>query len=264
MANSQERPAISEPIIRAVRQKCGFGCVICGLPIYEYDHFVPYSEVLEHKTENLFLLCPMHHAEKTKGLLSDTTYKTYCDNPTNIVNGLSAPYNLHFEGSDMSFTLGECNLIINNLNPEKDELTPLVINNERVISFRIIEGQLLLTIKLYNQDGELLLLIEDNELIYNTGSWDIEFVGRNLKIREAAREIIFDLNILPPGNIKINRGQFYKDGYELIVEDGKMISKSLTAVINNVVNARVLFSFGNCNEELIGLIHNGPLKDDLI
>lgn len=26
------------PIQREVRQRCGFGCVICGMPLYEYEH----------------------------------------------------------------------------------------------------------------------------------------------------------------------------------------------------------------------------------
>jgi predicted class III extradiol MEMO1 family dioxygenase len=31
---------------------------------------VPYSEVEEHEPDNLVLLCPQHHAEKTKGFLT--------------------------------------------------------------------------------------------------------------------------------------------------------------------------------------------------
>jgi 5-methylcytosine-specific restriction endonuclease McrA len=44
------RPKIPEGVKREVRQRCGFGCVICGLPIYEYDHLVPYAQVLSHNT----------------------------------------------------------------------------------------------------------------------------------------------------------------------------------------------------------------------
>jgi len=59
-----ERPAISDPIKREVRQRCGFGCVICGVPIYDYEHMVPHTEVQEHLANNVTLLCPTHHREK--------------------------------------------------------------------------------------------------------------------------------------------------------------------------------------------------------
>lgn len=262
--NSEQRPKIPDPIKRKVRQNCGFGCVICGLPLYEYDHFKPYAQVMEHKVENLFLLCPKHHTEKTKGLLDIATYESYCVNPVNIINGLSAPYDLHFEGSNMKFIVGECNLIINDLNPISDELTPLVINNERIIGFRFFEGILLLTIKLYDEKNNLILLIEDNEMIYNTGTWDIIFEGRNMKLREAARNILLDIDFLPPETVRINEGRFYKDGYELIVTDGKMISKNITVKIKKVENIRVLFSMGNCSDNFIGAMHNGPIPENLL
>ena len=33
------------PIQREVRQRCGFGCVVCGLPLYEYDHLLGWTNV---------------------------------------------------------------------------------------------------------------------------------------------------------------------------------------------------------------------------
>lgn len=56
-----ERPPIPAKIKRLVRQRCGFGCVICGSPIYEYDHIVNWSETHHHKAEELTLLCSKHH-----------------------------------------------------------------------------------------------------------------------------------------------------------------------------------------------------------
>jgi trigger factor len=29
--------AIPEPIMREVRRRCGFDCVLCGLSLYEYE-----------------------------------------------------------------------------------------------------------------------------------------------------------------------------------------------------------------------------------
>lgn len=251
------RPPIREAVKRAVRKKCGFGCVICGLPIYDYEHFEEFSDTQEHNEENLFLLCPNHHREKTNKLFDLESYKKHCEAPLNIQNGISTPYGLNFSGQNMQFILDTCTLIIEDLNLEGDELTPLIINDERIISFRFFDGQLLLTIKLYDNENNLILAIIDNEMIYGTDNWDVEFVGNNLKLREAKRKIIFDIDILPPGTVKINQGNFYKDNYELIVNDGKMVSKNLTAKIGNVINARILFSMGKCSDHNIGFIHTG-------
>jgi len=43
MNEELEKPTcrnIPLPIQREVRQRCGFGCVICGTLLYEYDHIL--------------------------------------------------------------------------------------------------------------------------------------------------------------------------------------------------------------------------------
>ena len=58
--------AIPEHVKAQVRQRCGFGCVICGRIPYEYDHFrVSFSDSKEHDPEDIILLCKMHHGQKT-------------------------------------------------------------------------------------------------------------------------------------------------------------------------------------------------------
>lgn len=59
------------PIQREVRQRCGFGCVICGVPSYEYHHMKGWATVKEHVAEDITLLCDGHHREVTSGLLPE-------------------------------------------------------------------------------------------------------------------------------------------------------------------------------------------------
>jgi hypothetical protein len=62
---------IPDPVKRAVRQRCGYGCVICGLSLYDYDHIdPPFEEAREHLPDDICLLCPTHHVRKSKGLIS--------------------------------------------------------------------------------------------------------------------------------------------------------------------------------------------------
>jgi hypothetical protein len=93
-----DRPRIPSDIKRKVRQRCGFGCVICGLPLYEYDHLVPWSEVETHEADNLVLLCDRHHREKTSGLLHLAKVVEANEVPANLATGLSSPFDLHYGG----------------------------------------------------------------------------------------------------------------------------------------------------------------------
>lgn len=81
---------IPDDIRRRVRQRDGFGCVICGRGIYKYDHFDPdYSEATAHRASGIILLCSACHDKKTKGLLSRETIAAAVANPRCKQTGFS-------------------------------------------------------------------------------------------------------------------------------------------------------------------------------
>ena len=50
---------IPEPIKRQIRQDSGFGCVICGLGIIQYEHVDPEFHLAKiHDPSKMTLLCP--------------------------------------------------------------------------------------------------------------------------------------------------------------------------------------------------------------
>lgn len=62
---------IPDKIKEQVRKNSGFGCVICGVGIIEYEHVNPeFKDCTEHNSENITLLCPTCHSKKTRGFLS--------------------------------------------------------------------------------------------------------------------------------------------------------------------------------------------------
>jgi hypothetical protein len=83
------------PVQREVRQRCGFGCVICGLPLYEYEHLLGWANVHRHLSEEITLLCDQHHKEKTNGLLPIEDVMEANRSPYNLRDGVSKPYDLH-------------------------------------------------------------------------------------------------------------------------------------------------------------------------
>ena len=43
------RPPIDNDIKPIVRQHCGFGCVMCGIPFYHYDHVTGWVVTQAHE-----------------------------------------------------------------------------------------------------------------------------------------------------------------------------------------------------------------------
>ena len=103
VCNSRNIPL---PIQREVRQRCGFGCVICGVPLYEYEHLEEWAKVKRHVTEEITLLCDQHHREKTAKLLPKEVVREANSNPFNLKKGVSKQYDLHFSGKEAEITIG--------------------------------------------------------------------------------------------------------------------------------------------------------------
>lgn len=58
--------------------------MVCGLPLYEYDHLLGWAAVQRHVAEEITLLCDKHHREKTLGLLSNEAVRAANANPLNL------------------------------------------------------------------------------------------------------------------------------------------------------------------------------------
>ncbi len=217
---AQGRKAISRPMKHEVRKRCGFGCVVCGSPFYEYDHIEEYSTVLGHSAENLTLLCPEHHSEKTRGLRTRGQVEWANANPFNRRSQGSSPYPLAYEGSDSRISVGS-NEFIHNIGDVYQE--PLVLNGEPVLQFRTEEGRLLVRARFSDSSGSTILRIEENELSYNTNLWDVEFIANTLVVREAARKIIAKVVFNPPGGLTVERAFFAHDGLTVQVKPREIV-----------------------------------------
>ena len=91
------------------------------------------------------------------------------------------------------------------------------IDDQALFWVRNEDNHLLLTLYVHDSQGRLVLEISDNELVLNTNSWDIEVVGTRITIREAARNILFDIRFRPPGTVIVNRGRFLYNGVKFLV-----------------------------------------------
>lgn len=91
MANTNDHGlprTIPEGVKREIRQRCGFGCVICGLGFYDYEHFAPdFVDATDHNPAGMTLLCPRCNQNRARGRLSRETVAEANQNPVCIRNG---------------------------------------------------------------------------------------------------------------------------------------------------------------------------------
>jgi hypothetical protein len=213
---TKQRTPIPEPTKRAVRQRCGFGCVFCGLPLYEYEHMEEWAQVQRHAESEITLLCDRHHKEKTNGLLPIERVREANRDPYNLRTGVSTGYDLHYSGESCDFKVGGCDFMFSQAQRPATAIV-FAIGDVPLLAFTFEDGQLLLTIQVFNQAGEPVLWIDRNELKYRTDSWDVSFVGQTLTVRQGSRHILFEVRFAPPNVVEVTRGYLQINGQEILV-----------------------------------------------
>lgn len=220
------------PIQREVRQRCGFGCVICGLPLYEYEHMEEWAVVKRHVADEITLLCDQHHREKTGKLLPDEVVKAANKAPFNLKEGNSKPYNLHFAGTEATIEIGSNSFTCKD-NGYGTAMVPISVDGTPLIGLILADGHLLLNLVVFDEYNAPVLHIKNNQLIYSTSPWDIQLVGKKLTIREALKKILFEIEFFPPNRVVINRGRLLRNGIEILIRSSNILVTNNSTLIRN-------------------------------
>ncbi|MDF4597610.1 hypothetical protein P3486_22635 [Vibrio parahaemolyticus] len=217
--NSRNIPLPSQ---REVRQRCGFGCVICGLPLYEYEHMEEWAVVKRHVADEITLLCDQHHREKTGGLLPIEVVRAANKSPYNLREGNSKPYNLHFAGTEATVEIGSNSFTCRDKG-YGTAMVPVSVDGTPLIGLILADGHLLLNLVVFDEFNSPVLHIKNNQLIYSTSPWDIQLVGKKLTIREAHKKILFEIEFYPPNRVVINRGRLLRNGVEILIRPSNIL-----------------------------------------
>lgn len=218
----ENRPNIPEDVKREVRRQCGFGCAICGMPFFEYDHIEEYAGVKEHAADNLILLCPNHHASKTTKKLSKERIKEAKAHPFNNGKTQTSAYKIE-PTKQLTILLGS-NLMAGWRPDINNEYDLIWVNGKSFFTIHSENGWLTVSTEITDKDGNTLLYVERGELIIYTAAWDYIYEGDNIKIRMAPRNIILDLN-LSDKKVEVLKGMFLDKSLDgLIVETETMFN----------------------------------------
>lgn len=190
---------IPPSVKRLVRQRCGFGCVICGLGIVQYEHVDPeFKDARSHDSNAMALLCPGCHAKVTTGMWSKDRVKLAMLSPVCKREGYTREI-FDFEGHPAlhfgSALLTNCP-------------TPIAVGNYPLFSVKPPEepgSPFRLSGLFTDSNGNITLQIVDNEWRAASTVWDVEVKGRRITIREAHRVVHLVLRAEPPEKIVVEK-----------------------------------------------------------
>jgi hypothetical protein len=192
--------AIPAEIKRFVRQRDGFGCLICGSAFYQYDHIEnEYKDAKEHEPEKIVLLCGGCHDKKTRGFLSTAT----------IMAKISAPACLSKGFSWGIFDLGSSapEIVFGTLTAKNVES---LISIDGVSIFSVCPpsvpgGPFNINAIFRNPEDDDNLRIVNNEFQVLGANWDAEVSGARIKLRSGHGVFSLVLRIEPPHRLVVER-----------------------------------------------------------
>jgi hypothetical protein len=210
-------------------------------------------------------LCRFHHGQKTDRLLPKAVVEEANRKPFNLTTGASSPLLLHYSGDEVDLIIGGNSLNIQNLRDE-ERFYPLIIDQMPIVEFRFQQGRLYLGFRLFDEANNLVLKVKDNEIVFDSGQWDVEWVGRTVIIRQALGRIFLKVKFSPPGLVVIERGTVQYNGVEILIGKNYLYNSNNSIFLRNVsvTNSNVCVSFGTSPENLSSILSFPVIRRDIV
>lgn len=193
---------IPSEIKREVRQRSGFGCVMCGAAILQYHHYrPPFPDASAHTADGITALCPTCHTKVTNRRISTS----------DLLKAVNDPHCLRKGFSHDQLALGVPAVVFGNV-PIVG--TPIILE---------VCGRSLLSVSpfglnafFYNKEGAPIAEIVENEWRAFSSNWDVETVGQRTTIRNERADIALVFRIEPPATVVIELLNMYYHRLHLI------------------------------------------------
>jgi hypothetical protein len=164
--------------IRArIRRDAGFGCVICGCVLVDYEHIDPeFNQAKEHNPEKMTLLCISCHGRVTRKIISKKAVWEAKNNPRSLQDGYV--HDLLFVNTDeMEIKIGNSS--------SKNTKTILTIHGKPVIWFEppFEDGEpSKLCAIFYDENGEAISYVNRNQFTALSTNQDVWSESTKLSI----------------------------------------------------------------------------------
>ena len=208
---------IPDAIKRKIRQRDGFGCVVCGFALYDYDHFSPeFADAKQHEMDGIVLLCPSCHRQKGTFLSMDAVAASAANPKCRQVGFSHGAFDL--PGRAPTIFIGKQTF--------RNATKILNIHSEDVLAFSAPEqlgGPWRLSAKVTNKEGITILEIDKNRWKAPVTNWDIQVMGKRVTIRENDGSTSFVFKKEDAG-IRIEKLDLQYRGVEVRLEDDEALT----------------------------------------
>ncbi len=211
---------------KQLKKETLYGCALCGCPILEFVHIVPYDVVQAFLPENMIAICPVHRIKFDNKEITEATLRESKTNPHNKIKGEDAFYTERPQ--EMVVNIGKCKFI--------DTPRVIVIDDFDIISIRNPEYHedkkyLLFDINFFDKFNNLIAVVSENTWTAERPSsrtyvgthydWNISYKKpRNLVIESSAKNIMFSAQINNYNELTLTaEGMYYNGSAIRITED---------------------------------------------
>ena len=209
---------IPQPIQKQLRREANFGCALCGCPIIEYAHIIPYRNIQAYLPENIVVLCPNHYTNFDRGEFSDSYLRDAKNNPHNKTYIKDAFF---IDSQDIVVNLGKSKFI--------NTSRILAVNDFDIISIkRENEKYILLDINFFDKLNNLIAVVYENSWTAEkttSAVWEIVYKPYHLVIRNTSRNLFFESKI-ENEELFITANMYYNAIPLSITNDGIWISEN--------------------------------------
>lgn len=271
---------IGKEVRRQLRKEAGFGCVICGLAIGDYEHIDPeFKDATEHNPARMAFLCTQCHAKITRKFLSKEKVWEAKKNPFALQQGRVAHEEFDI-GSDWpkisigTFHMSKCENLI-------------MVNGETVLGISPPEeknGPFRVNARFTDPNGNVLLCIKNNVWEANIANWDVEASGGRITFKDTngkttiaikaeteRQSLVFeDLNLSAAGyDFKFDKSGFYIDtiwGGKYIIDGADLVGFASAILIEGPRLVIGADGREGCNKSSFGGVRINPhvnTQDDI-
>lgn len=176
---------IPAAIRKRIRKEAGFGCVICGNVVSEYEHIEPeFHNAQEHDPEKMTLLCGTCHGKVTRKQISKKIVWQAKANPKALQDGYVYDM-LYCNTDEMEFRIGNCKT--------KNCKTILTIYGKPILWFEPPEFKnepSKLCCIFYDENGENISYVNRNEFYATSKSEDIHVEATIFTIKSSKKKLL--------------------------------------------------------------------------
>lgn len=222
------RPPAS--VRRELRQEANFGCSICGAPILQYHHIVPFSEEQHHDPDRMIALCPNHHQQAGPQGTAISRERLH-EHKQNPANRAITDYEFHFESGTPEIAFGGSKFVLEDAN----EMVLLEVDHLPLISMNYADGILSFDFSLYDPSNELIAGVNENEWWVDPRAvWDLQYSPNSFTVWHGRRDIGLSVEYDHDSDQISLRGNLYYNGEEIRATPSK-INIDGTQIINSTM-----------------------------